>query len=146
MRVLEDNTFVWDIRMPKELKEYYNSLKTIGLQNKNTYFYKLNIEQAAIVVSLLSDIYNIPAPKLVVDIKYLKNCNALSVTKYGLNTSTIYMYPKNHIKTLFHEFYHHLDDRTSKINRTYVSYGGRDDMYHQFSFDFADKLYDLVRK
>lgn len=69
---LVNNALVWDIRVPEELKKYYMDLKEIGLKKKNTYFYKLTLDQATIVMAFLSDAYNVPPPILIVNDKISK--------------------------------------------------------------------------
>lgn len=122
----ESNT--WDIKCPESLINFFK-------EKKGSYYFKVNKTEAENIVKLLSISYNIKEPKVLVDIKLLKNesCNGM----YYPSNETIYMYSMNHAKTIFHEFYHHLDKVTNG------KYNGSD--RHNYSWIFAEKLWEIIR-
>ncbi len=122
----ESNT--WDIKCPTSLIEFFK-------EKQGSYYFKVNKSEAENIVKILSLSYNIKEPKILVDISVLRdrNCNGM----YSPNTETIHMYSMNHAKTIFHEFYHHLDTCTKG------KYDSSDRNKH--AWNFAEKLWEEIR-
>ena len=88
------------------------------------------------VLKILSDVYEIPAPKLGKIPKGSKE-NAL----YEYDTKTVLLFPRNHLKTVFHEFYHHLDNMTDGMYDSDDREGGSSSL----AWMFAEKLWEKFR-
>jgi len=125
----------WDIRVSQELMTFYNSLKPRG-----PYFYKLKLADAEQCVSILANSYGVSCPKVVVNNSGVKRIRARAF--YNKPSKTINMCTMNHIKTIFHEFYHHLEEVTNGIYRSGTAKASE----HKYSHEFADIIYDDLRK
>ena len=119
----------WDIRCPKALKEMFPV--------RRGYYYKVNREQAHKICALLCKAYDIKDyPDVSVDIKFLRHIDACGC--YIIDTQQILMCSRNHMKTIFHEFYHHLDSVThGKYNS---------DDRKRLAHEFADRLWEKFRR
>ena len=115
----------WDIRCPNKL---------IKLFPKRTgYYYKVNHDTAKKVLKILSDAYKISAPNLG---KITKGNKEYAM--YDYDTKTVLLYSRNHLKSIFHEFYHHLDNMTDgKYNSC-----DREGSSSSLAWLFADKLWE----
>jgi hypothetical protein len=118
----------WDVRCPDELNRLF--------PKRTGYYFRVNHDTAIKVLEILSKTYEIPAPKLGKIPKGSKE-NAL----YEYDTKTVLLYPRNHLKTVFHEFYHHLDNMTDGEYDSDDREGGET----SFAWIFADKLWDKFR-
>jgi hypothetical protein len=125
----------WDIRATPELMTFYNSLKPRG-----PYFYKLGLEDVKTCVSILANAYGVICPKVVVNNSGVRRMRARAF--YNKPSHTINMCTRNHIKTIFHEFYHHLEEVTNGIYRSGTAKASE----HKYSHQFADILYDDLRQ
>jgi hypothetical protein len=114
----------WDVRCPDELKKLFPV--------RRGYYYRVGHDTAKIVLTVLSAAYNIPPPALD-KIPNGSKENAM----YDYETNTILLYSRNHLKSVFHEFYHHLDNMTDGI---YDS-DDREDGSSSLAWIFADKLW-----
>lgn len=114
----------WDVRVPPAL------VLMFPWRERRGYWYKVNRDTAREVVRHLAHAYGIEAP--LVDERRPQH-NGL----YVLRTRTISIHARGHLKTVFHEFYHHLDNMT----------GGefRSDDHHHLAWAFADKLWDALK-
>jgi hypothetical protein len=93
----------------------------------------VNTGTAGQVLRILSEAYQIPAPRLETKPKEGGE-NAL----YDYDTRTILLRSRNHLKTVFHEFYHHLDNMT---DGSYDS-DDRDGGPTSLAWMFADRLWE----
>lgn len=118
------HTGKWDVRCPDELKKLFPKRKG--------YYFRIGHDTAKLVLDILSSAYNIPPPALDKIPKGSKE-NAM----YDYETKTILLYSRNHLKSVFHEFYHHLDNMT---DGTYDS-DDRQDGSSSLAWIFADKLW-----
>lgn len=117
-------TWKWNVRCPDKLKKLF--------PKRTGYYYKVGHDIAKKVLKILSDAYEIPPPKLD---KIPKGCKENAM--YDYDTKTILLYSRNHLKSVFHEFYHHLDNVTEgKYNSD-----DREDGSSSFAWIFADKLW-----
>ena len=114
----------WDIRCPEKLRNLF--------PKRTGYYFRVDNDTAKKVLNILSEAYEISAPLLGKIPKESKE-NAL----YEYDTRTVLLYHRNHLKTIFHEFYHHLDNMT---NGMYDS-DDRDGGSASFAWIFADKLW-----
>jgi hypothetical protein len=114
----------WDVRC---------SAKLGGLFPKRTgYYFRVDHAIAKQVLGLLAEAYEIPAPNIG-KIPGGSRENAL----YEYDTGTVFLYPRNHLKTIFHEFYHHLDNMTDGMYDSDDHEGGSSSL----AWMFADKLW-----
>ncbi len=114
----------WDVRCPDELKKLFP--KRVG------YYYKIDHDTAEKVLSVLSDAYQIPIPKLGRIPK-----GGIECAMYDYDTKTVLLYGRNHLKSVFHEFYHHLDNVTNGNYDSDDRFGGSSSL----AWIFADKLW-----
>jgi hypothetical protein len=114
----------WDVRCPEELGKLF--------PNRTGYYFRVDHDTAKRVLTILSKDYEIPAPKLG---KIPKGNSEHALYEY--NTKTVLLYPRNHLKTIFHEFYHHLDNMTDGMYDSDDREGGST----SFAWMFADKLW-----
>lgn len=125
MKVSDRN---WDVRCPKELGLLF--------PKRTGYYFRVDQNIAHKVLNILSDVYEIPAPKLDKIPKGSKE-NAL----YDYETKTVLLYPRNHLRTIFHEFYHHLDNMTGGMYDSDDREGGSSSL----AWIFAEKLWEKFR-
>ena len=119
----------WDIRCPDKLKKLF--------PKRTGYYYKVNHDTARKVLKILSDAYIISAPKLG---KLAKGSREYAM--YDYDTKTVLLYSRNHLKSIFHEFYHHLDNMTDgKYNSD-----DKDGSESSLAWIFADKLWEEFTK
>ena len=114
----------WDIRCPDELKRLF--------PKRTGYYYRVGHETAKKVLSILSDAYQISAPKLGKRPK-----GSIEYAMYDYDTKTVLLYSRNHLKSIFHEFYHHLDNMTDGEYKSSDRTGGSSSL----AWIFADKLW-----
>jgi hypothetical protein len=115
----------WDVRCPEKLR---------GLFPKRTgYYFRVDPRTAGKVLRILSAAYGIPAPQLEIKSKEGGE-NAL----YEYDTRTVLLRSRNHLKTVFHEFYHHLDNMTDGLYDSDDREGGST----SFAWMFADMLWE----
>jgi hypothetical protein len=115
----------WDIRCSQELIDIF--------QIRTGYYFKIGIEQATEICRILSLDYKINPPNIAV------TCPPEGNAKYIWDTETIEMYSRNHIKSIFHEFYHHLDNKTDGKYNSDDHEGGQS----SYGWQFAEKLWKL---
>jgi len=122
----------WDVRCPQALADLFPVRKG--------YYFKITHAQAEAVMDVLSEAYGIMAPTL----SMLKPTNGNNGECYykknslGAKYSVIRVHARGHIKTTFHEWYHHLDWMTNG------KYNSSDRL--QLAWEFADKLFEIFRK
>jgi len=116
-------TKTWDVRCPKELKQMFRA-------PRRGYWFKVDRATARTVVRILAKAYGVRPPS-VTDFGPDAGCNG----QYG--GGKIYMYARGHLKTVFHEFYHHLDEATGG------RYDSDDDKQH--AWNFADLMFNELR-
>jgi len=119
------STEKWDVRCPSQLKKLF--------PKRTGYYFKISHDTAKKVLNILSDAYEIPAPKLDKIPKGSKEC-----AMYDYDTKTVLLYNRNHLKSVFHEFYHHLDNMT---DGEYNS-DDREDGSSSLAWIFAEKLWE----
>lgn len=116
----------WDVRCPGELKKLFP--KRAG------YYYRVDNDTAKKVVKILSDAYQIPAPELD---KIPKGSTEYAM--YDYETKTVLLNSRNHLKSIFHEFYHHLDNMTDGKYNSDDRAGGSSSL----AWEFAEKLWEI---
>jgi len=118
------NSGKWDVRCPDKLRKLF--------PKRTGYYYRVGQETAKKVLRILSDAYKIPAPKLSKTPRGRMECSM-----YDYETKTVLLYGRNHLKSLFHEFYHHLDNMTDGDYNSSDRGGGSSSL----AWIFADKLW-----
>ncbi len=115
----------WDVRCPDKLKKLF--------PKRTGYYFMVDHNTAKKVLKILSDAYEIPAPKLG---KITKGSKEYAM--YDYNIKTVLLYSRNHLKSIFHEFYHHLDNLTDGKYDSRDRGGGSSSL----AWIFADKLWE----
>ena len=111
----------WDIRCSQELIDLF--------PNRKGYYFRVDKDQAIEICRILSRDYGIDPPNISVTSPEYRNA------EYEDETETIGMRPRNHIRSIFHEFYHHLDNMTKN------KYDSSDD--YSYAWKFAKRLWIL---
>lgn len=131
----EDGT--WDLRMPEAVLGMFPERKG--------YWFKVGREQARLIVAALARAYRIRKPK--VDEVTPRDANGW----YHPRTQTISIHGRAHLKTVFHEFYHHLDevtdgeyDSSDWPDRRLSPMGVRTTSV-SLAWQYAEKMFDLLR-
>jgi hypothetical protein len=118
----------WDIRCPRALVKMFPV--------RRGYYYKVTREQAQQIVRILSSAYKIHPPSISSKGPTQK-CNG-ECWYLPLGMSRIHIHARGHMKTVFHEWYHHLEHATKG---KYNSSDAR-----QYAWEFADRLFDVFRE
>jgi hypothetical protein len=130
-------TKTWDVRCPQALADLFPVRKG--------YYYKIDREQATAVVKILSATYGIKTP-LILNEKPRDGNNGECYFMGGRNGvarySVLRIHGRGHIKTTFHEWYHHLDWMTNGKYNSNDRQGGPSSL----AWQFADRLFDVFRK
>lgn len=114
----------WDLRCPEELSNLF--------PNRTGYYFRVGHDTAEKVLDILSQAYGIPPPAIG---KIPKGVDEHALYDYA--TKTILLNPRSHLKTIFHEFYHHLDIMTGGLYDSDDRQGGASSL----AWVFADKLW-----
>lgn len=137
----------WDIRVPAGLLAMYPREKRRG------YWFKVNRSTARSIVVLLAAEYGVRAP-------YVDDVNPEGNNGWyrsWINGGTISMWPRGHLKTVFHEFYHHLDHATNgeydssdfpnggRRGRGRLAKTGEPTPSTSLAWIFAEKLWDKMK-
>ena len=123
------DTGEWDVRCPEELRSLFP--KRVG------YYFRVDHDTAKRVLRILSDSYQIPSPNLA-RLEKGRSEHAMYVGE----TSTVLVRGRNHLKSLFHEFYHHLDNMTDGKYDSNDREGGSSSL----AWVFAEKLWAIFRR
>jgi hypothetical protein len=129
------STKEWDIRCPQALANLFPVRKG--------YYFKINHAQAEDVMLVLSKAYDIKPPLLSMA-KPTRGANGECYYKTNSNGelySIIRIHARGHIKTTFHEWYHHLDWMTSGKYNSNDRQGGPSSL----AWQFADRMFDVFR-
>lgn len=122
---MKASTREWDVRCPEKLKKLF--------PKRTGFYYKVDNDTARKVLRILSDVYKISAPNLG---KMTKERKEYAMYDYG--TKTVLLYNRNHLKSIFHEFYHHLDNMTDGKYNSDDGEGSSSSL----AWIFADKLWE----
>ncbi len=122
--MLKDGT--WDVRCSDKIRNMFERSKP--------YYWKINKDQALELLKEFCNLYKIREPELKV-ISLSKKCNYVAI--YYWDTEMIGMYSRNHIKSIAHEFYHHLD----KCTRGKYNSDDRRGKENSLAWIFADKFW-----
>ena len=114
----------WDVRCPDRLKKLF--------PKRTGYYYRINPEAAKKVLEVLSEAYCIPAPGL----GWMPKDRA-EYAMYDYEMRTVLLRSRNHLKSIFHEFYHHLDNVTEGKYDSSDRNGGSTSL----AWIFADELW-----
>lgn len=138
------DTGQWDIRVPVRLLERFPR------EARQGYWFKVDRATAREVCEMLAEVYQVPAPQ--VDETNPKGNNGWY--RSWINGGTISIWSRAHLKTVFHEFYHHLDfataggynsddfpGRRSRLART-----GEPTPPTSLAWIFAEKLWDKMKE
>ena len=119
----------WDIRCPDKLHNLFPT--------RRGYYYRVNHATAGKVLEILSDAYSIPSPKIENMPKSTKEYAA-----YDYDRKVIQLKNRNHLKSIFHEFYHHLDNMTDGMYNSDDRDGGSSSL----AWLFAEELWKKFAK
>ena len=109
----------WDIRCPKSLKNLFPV--------RRGYYFKVDNKQALKVLKILSRAYKIKCP-VIKRIKAGTNANAMYESP-----NKVILWSRNHLKSVWHEFYHHLDYCTKGKYNSDDRRGGPSSLAWQFA-------------
>lgn len=115
----------WDVRCPETLGKLF--------PKRTGYYFRVDHDTAKKVLTILSTAYAIPAPTLG---KIPKGNDEHALYEY--DTGTVLLHSRNHLRTVFHEFYHHLDNMTDGMYDSDDHEGGTT----SFAWMFAEKLWE----
>lgn len=122
----------WDIRVPPWLREWRRA-------NKNRpYYFKVDRSTAQMVVDVLSKEYGIESPRIAAHSPPYP-WNGTYEPEYG---GYIFIHAKGHIKTVFHEWYHHLDYITDGAYDSADGKGGP----MSLGWQFADRMWAALTR
>lgn len=122
----------WDVRCPKKLARMFPQAERHG------YYYKVTRRQAQQICAALSKEYGVCVP--VVAAYNPPRPNNGRCCWDGKNSS-IEIHGRAHLKSVFHEWYHHLDFSTRGKYRSDDRQGGPSSL----AWQFADRLFDALR-
>jgi hypothetical protein len=125
-------TKAWDIRCPRALTNLF--------PERTGYYYKITRAQATRVVRILSRAYGVRAPEISDESPSAGNNADCTYLPRGM--SRIRIHARGHMKSTFHEFYHHLDHATGGMYNSSDRQGGDTSL----AWQFADKLFDALRQ
>jgi hypothetical protein len=110
----------WDVRCPPALGRLF--------PKRSGYYFRVDGDTAKKVLHILSSAYGIPAPGL---------CRLprgeREHAQYEYEAGIIYLRSRNHLKTVFHEFYHHLDNMTDGMYDSDDRQGGTSSLAWMFA-------------
>lgn len=114
----------WDVRCPKKLSRLF--------PKRSGYYFRVDHHTAEKVLCILSNAYEIPAPALG---KLPRRGRENAAYEY--DTWTILLRPRSHLRSVFHEFYHHLDNMTDGMYDSNDRGGGPSSL----AWMFAERLW-----
>src|SRR5512144_2856617 len=115
----------WDVRCPAALGRLF--------PKRSGYYFRVDGETAMKVLHILSSAYNIPTPVL----RRLPK-GEREHAEYQYESAAILLRSRNHLKTVFHEFYHHLDNMTDGMYDSDDRQGGSSSL----AWTFAELLWN----
>lgn len=119
----------WDVRCPRKLTRMFPRAERRG------YYYKVNRRQAQKICRALSKIYGVSVPAVSPD-------PPPSGWNGAYRSGTVWVHARAHLKSVFHEWYHHLDFAT----RGRYNSDDRQSGPSSLAWQFADRLFDVFRK
>jgi hypothetical protein len=131
-------TQTWDVRCPRELRALFPIHRG--------YWFKVDRKRARVVLAVLARVYKIKPPQ-VTERTPDEGANGW----YHPKSRSISIHSRAHLKTVFHEFYHHLDFMTEgKYNSSdnpvrKLTLRGQRTSGVSLAWQFAEKLFDLMR-
>jgi len=88
------------------------------------------------ILSILTKAYKVLPPAID-----MMPRGSRQIAMYDYETKTIFIRPRTHLKSLFHEFYHHLDNMTGGTYDSDDRAGGASSL----AWIFAEKLWEEFR-
>ena len=119
----------WDVRCPKALVRMFPV--------RRGYYYKVDRTQAKRIVRILARAYKVQPP-IICASSPDRGYNGT----YWTADHRIQVHGRGHMKTVFHEFYHHLDVITRGKYNSSDRRGGPSSL----AWQFADRLFDILRQ
>jgi hypothetical protein len=123
----------WDIRCPDELKQL--------LSPRRGYWFKVDRVKAQTICDLLCAAYGIQQVKVMSDKPSDGNYGEYSGERGGRN-GKIWLHGRAHIKSVFHEWYHHLD-RCTKGKYDSNDHNGGPSSY---GWQFGDLMFTALKE
>ncbi len=120
-------TRTWDIRCPDQLKNL--------LSPRKGYWFKVNREKAQLICDILSTAYGIKPCTVMPD--------APDGGYYGTySNNKIWVHGRAHVKSVFHEWYHHLDKCTKGKYDSNDHSGGPS----SYGWQFGDRMFAALKE
>lgn len=114
----------WDVRLPPGVAAMFPR------EARQGYYFRVDREQARAILRLLAAAYGVPTPELT---DRAPGDGARGWCEYlPGRASRISLHGRAHLKSVFHEFYHHLDHATGGRYRSDDRGGGPDSLAWQF--------------
>jgi hypothetical protein len=124
----------WDVRVP-------SALRMMVIKGTHGVFLsrgaRTNRTGALRIVSLLAEAYGVSPPTVRVSVAELRERGANAMYDPNVPEGEVIMYGTNHVKSIFHEFYHHLDRET---RHAYNSSDAR-----SYAWQFAELMYAEIK-
>ncbi len=135
----EDGT--WDVRCPGALYQLRDKLRTLPNGKPRPYYWKVDRKTAALVVRILSRAYHIKPCRILPE-----NPPQSAGPLNGMYDSAhngkpaMWIHGRAHLKTVFHEWYHHLEAMKPEEYNSSDRHGGDS----SYGWQFADRLWALL--
>jgi hypothetical protein len=126
-------TKTWDVRCPPALKRMFPRSARRG------YYYKVDRQQARRICGIMSRAYGVTVPHVMID-RPPPGWNG-AYEWQGRGFGVIWVHGRAHLKSVFHEWYHHLDAATRGRYDSDDRRGGPSSL----AWQFADRLFDALR-
>ena len=125
---MEVKSGTWDIRCPDELIHLFPI--------RRGYYFRVDLVKAGQVLKTLSMAYAIPAPRIGRITK-----GSWEYAAYEYENQKVLLCHRSHLKSVFHEFYHHLDNMTDGKYDSDDREGGPSSL----AWMFAEKLWEKFK-
>jgi len=122
------NTGKWDVRCPQAMCDIF--------KKRTGWYYKVNHKKALRVLKILAEAYDIPAPRIT-----RIGPNTGNLVAWYIRPNIVGLFPRAHLKTVWHEFYHHLDYCTNGKYNSNDKRGGPSSL----AWQFADRMWEKFR-
>jgi hypothetical protein len=125
-------TKTWDIRCPDQLKRL--------LLPRKGYWFKVDRAKAQLICDILSATYGIQKVRVMPDKPSEGNYGEYRGDRGGSN-GQIWLHGRAHVKSVFHEWYHHLDRCTKGTYDSNDHSGGPS----SYGWQFGDRMFDALK-
>lgn len=126
---------IWDIRCPNELKKF--------LSPRKGYWFKVDRVKAQVICDLLSAAYGIRRCIVQPDLPPKTNDKLHNGRFNGMySAGRVWLHGRAHVKSVFHEWYHHLDHCTKGKYNSSDHEGGPT----SYGWQFGDLVFAALKE